>query len=56
MPAPAWIIRDATEEGIPSVLDLWVAAGSTPSVTDSTEGLARLLAIDPQAPLVADRR
>jgi hypothetical protein len=44
VPVPAWVIRDATEEDIPSVLDLWIAAGSTPSVTDSTAGLARLLA------------
>jgi ribosomal protein S18 acetylase RimI-like enzyme len=36
------------------VLDLWAAAGSPPSVTDSPDGLARLLAADPQALLVAE--
>jgi hypothetical protein len=37
------------------VLDLWAAAGSPPSVSDSPEGLSRLLAADPQALLVAER-
>ena len=36
------------------MLDLWAAAGSLPSVTDSPDGLARLLAADPQALLVAE--
>jgi ribosomal protein S18 acetylase RimI-like enzyme len=36
------------------VLDLWAAAGSPPSVTDSLDGLTRLLAADPQALLVAE--
>jgi ribosomal protein S18 acetylase RimI-like enzyme len=35
------------------VLDLWAVAGSPPSVSDSPDGLARLLAADPQALLVA---
>src|SRR5271156_2998266 len=51
---PDWTIRNATEDDIASVLDLWVAAGSLPSVSDSPEGLAGLLAADPQALLVAE--
>jgi ribosomal protein S18 acetylase RimI-like enzyme len=49
-----WVIRSAGEEDIAAVLDLWVMAGSVPSVSDSPEGLARLLATDPQALLVAE--
>jgi ribosomal protein S18 acetylase RimI-like enzyme len=49
-----WTIRKATEEDIAAVLDLWVVAGSLPSVSDSREGIARLLATDPQALLVAE--
>ncbi len=48
------VIRSAVEQDIASVLDLWAAAGSLPSVTDSPDGLARLLADDPQALLVAE--
>jgi ribosomal protein S18 acetylase RimI-like enzyme len=48
-----WTIRIATEDDIASVLDLWVVAGSLPSVSDSPDGLARLLADDPQALLIA---
>ncbi len=49
-----WTIRNATEEDIAAVLDLWVVAGSLPSVSDSPDGLARLLAADPQALLIAE--
>lgn len=49
-----WMIRIAAEDDIASVLDLWVASGSQPSVSDSPDGLARLLADDPQALLVAE--
>jgi ribosomal protein S18 acetylase RimI-like enzyme len=49
-----WTIRNAIEEDIAAVLDLWAAAGSLPSVTDSLDGLTRLLAADPQALLVAE--
>lgn len=49
-----WTIRGAIEEDIQAVLDLWAAAGSPPSVTDSRDGLTRLLAADPQALLVAE--
>lgn len=47
-------IRYAGVQDIAAVLDLWVAAGSLPSVSDSPEGLAGLLAADPQALLVAE--
>ena len=49
-----WTIRNATEDDIPSVLGLWAAAGSVPTVTDSPDGLDHLLAADPQALLVAE--
>ncbi len=49
-----WTIRRATEDDIAPVLDLWAVAGSLPSVSDSPDGLARLLAADPQALLVAE--
>lgn len=49
-----WTIRDAIDEDIQSVLDLWAAAGSVPSVTDSRDGLTGLLAADPRALLVAE--
>ncbi|MGC2373099.1 MAG: GNAT family N-acetyltransferase [Solirubrobacteraceae bacterium] len=49
-----WTIRSAIEEDIQSVLDLWAAAGSPPSVTDSRDGLTGLLSADPQALLIAE--
>jgi ribosomal protein S18 acetylase RimI-like enzyme len=49
-----WTIRSAGEKDIASVLDLWIVAGSVPSVSDSPDGLARLLAADSQALLVAE--
>jgi len=49
-----WMIRNATEGDISSVLDLWVAADSVPTVTDSRDGVVRLLRADPRALLVAD--
>jgi ribosomal protein S18 acetylase RimI-like enzyme len=49
-----WAIRNATEGDISSVLELWVAADSVPTVTDSRDGLVRLLRADPQALLVAE--
>jgi ribosomal protein S18 acetylase RimI-like enzyme len=50
-----WAIRSAGEKDIAAVLDLWTVAGSPPSVSDSHDGLARLMATDPQALLVAER-
>jgi ribosomal protein S18 acetylase RimI-like enzyme len=49
-----WAIRSAGEDDIAAVLDLWAAAGSVPTVSDSPGGLVRLLAADPQALLVAE--
>jgi ribosomal protein S18 acetylase RimI-like enzyme len=49
-----WTIRTAGEEDIEAVLELWIVAGSVPSVSDSPEGLARLLATDSQALMVAE--
>ncbi len=51
---PDWTIRNATTEDIAAVLDLWAAADSSPSVTDSPDGLAMLLSADPEALLVAE--
>jgi ribosomal protein S18 acetylase RimI-like enzyme len=47
-------IRSADARDIETVLGLWSAAGSVPTVSDSPEGLARLLALDPQSLLVAE--
>jgi ribosomal protein S18 acetylase RimI-like enzyme len=52
---PDWTIRTGAERDIASVLSLWEAAGGLPTVTDTHEGLSRLLAADPQALLVAER-
>jgi ribosomal protein S18 acetylase RimI-like enzyme len=49
-----WTIRNAAEDDIAAVLDLWIAAGSVPSVSDSREGIARLLATDPRALMVVE--
>ncbi len=51
---PDWTIRSAVEQDIEPVLCLWDAAGNLPSVTDTREGLLRLLATDMQALLVAE--
>jgi ribosomal protein S18 acetylase RimI-like enzyme len=48
------MIRSAIEQDIEPVLCLWHAAGSPPSVTDTREGLLRLLATDRQALLIAE--
>jgi ribosomal protein S18 acetylase RimI-like enzyme len=47
-------IRSAGEEDIATVLDLWSAAGSLPSISDSPDALTQLLAADPRALLVAE--
>jgi ribosomal protein S18 acetylase RimI-like enzyme len=49
-----WMIRGATEQDISSVLDLWQIAGSPPSVSDTREGLIRLLTRDAGALLLAE--
>jgi ribosomal protein S18 acetylase RimI-like enzyme len=48
------MIRSAIEQDIEPVLCLWDAAGSPPSITDTREGLLRLLATDRQALLIAE--
>ena len=50
---PEWMIRSATQQDIEPVLSLWDAAGSLPSVTDTREGLMRLVATDREALLIA---
>jgi ribosomal protein S18 acetylase RimI-like enzyme len=49
-----WTIRSATEGDIAPLLRLWQAAGGTPSVSDSVEGLSRLLVADRNALLIAE--
>ncbi|HYP55319.1 MAG TPA: GNAT family N-acetyltransferase [Solirubrobacterales bacterium] len=49
-------IRTATPADLPTVLALWRAADSIPSVTDSEDGLKALLARDPGALLLAEAR
>lgn len=51
---PEWTIRSATEQDIEPVLALWDAAGSPPSLTDTREGLQRLLAAGEEALLLAE--
>jgi ribosomal protein S18 acetylase RimI-like enzyme len=51
---PEWTIRSVIEQDIEPVLCPWDAAGSLPSVTDTREGLLRLLATDTQALLIAE--
>jgi ribosomal protein S18 acetylase RimI-like enzyme len=50
---PAWTIRSATHDDIQSVLGLWSAAESLPTVSDSSEGLGGLLRADSKALLLA---
>ena len=54
MVLPDWIIRSAAEQDITSVLSLWLTAGGPPSVSDTREGLSRLLAADRNALLLAE--
>jgi ribosomal protein S18 acetylase RimI-like enzyme len=48
------MIRSATEQDISSVRDLWETAGGPVSVSDTREGLLRLLARDADALLLAE--
>jgi ribosomal protein S18 acetylase RimI-like enzyme len=48
-----WAIRSAAEGDFTSVLRLWEAANAPPSVSDTREGLSRLLSTDREALLVA---
>jgi ribosomal protein S18 acetylase RimI-like enzyme len=47
-------IRDAGHEDLERLLELWVVAGASPSVTDSRAALVALLELDPRALLVVD--
>jgi ribosomal protein S18 acetylase RimI-like enzyme len=49
-----WTIRSATEQDFESVLALWDAAGGPPSVTDTREGLHRLLATNKDALILVE--
>lgn len=51
---PRWRIRQAGRDDSVAVLELWRAAGATPTVTDDQEGLEALARRDPGALLVAD--
>ncbi|HEY1458302.1 MAG TPA: GNAT family N-acetyltransferase [Solirubrobacteraceae bacterium] len=49
-----WLIRPASETDFDAVLELWRAAGSPPSSSDTLSGLGLLLSADPGALLLAD--
>jgi ribosomal protein S18 acetylase RimI-like enzyme len=49
-----WTIRDARGQDIERVLELWNAAGSSETVTDTRDGVLGLLDADPEALLVAE--
>ncbi|MFG2191831.1 GNAT family N-acetyltransferase [Streptomyces sp. NPDC048639] len=48
-------IRSATAADLDSVLAFWTEAAEGTSISDDTEGLARLIARDPEALLLAER-
>jgi ribosomal protein S18 acetylase RimI-like enzyme len=50
----ALALRSATEEDVASVLGLWETVGGPASVSDTHEGLSRLLSTDPDALLLAE--
>jgi ribosomal protein S18 acetylase RimI-like enzyme len=52
----SWSIRYGTPADLDAVLELWACSHTQPTVTDSIEPLRSLLALDPQALLVADLR
>lgn len=52
---PEWTIRSAGERDVDAVLALWQRAGGEPTVTDTREGLLRLLADGGEPLLVAER-
>ncbi len=49
-----WTIRAAGGDDVAAVLELWRAASSLPTVTDSEAGIEQLLRHDPGALLVAE--
>src|SRR5438445_12898202 len=52
---PDWSTRRATPDDVAAVLELWRAAGGPASVTDTHDGVARLLRCDRGALLLAER-
>ena len=52
----SWSIRYGTLDDLHAVLDLWTLSDAQPTVTDGIEPLRSLLAIDPQALLIAHAR
>jgi len=50
---PALTIRSGTRDDIACVLKLWQSAGGPPTVSDTPEGLSRLLSTDAAALLLA---
>ncbi len=53
-PGDSLAIRSATARDVASVLSLWQTASDTPTITDTSEGLMRLLAADDGALIVAE--
>ncbi len=47
-------LRTGRPSDVDAVLSLWATSGAEPTHTDDVEGLARLLATDPDALVVAD--
>ncbi|GHH71815.1 N-acetyltransferase [Kitasatospora indigofera] len=48
------IIRTARLDEVPDLLEFWARAAEGTSITDDADGLARLLARDPEALIVAE--
>jgi ribosomal protein S18 acetylase RimI-like enzyme len=54
VPAPEWTIRSAGSADTKELLALWAAAGIPAGVSDTHDGIASLLAHDPDALLLAE--
>jgi ribosomal protein S18 acetylase RimI-like enzyme len=54
VPAPDWTIRSACSADTQELLALWAAAGIPPGVSDTPDGIGSLLAIDPDALVLAE--
>jgi ribosomal protein S18 acetylase RimI-like enzyme len=54
VPDRDWTIRTAGSADTSAVLELWATAHAPPGVSDSAEGIASLLATDPDALLLAE--
>jgi ribosomal protein S18 acetylase RimI-like enzyme len=51
---PVWRIRTATRRDFTAILALWRAAGILPGVSDTEDGLAGLVAREPDGLLIAE--